>query len=777
MKKLFHILIIIFISFPTLLVALENKEKVQIKNIKYIGNERVSDQTIRFYTKLEPGNHINDDDVDSVIKDLYKTKLFASINAYIDDEKNLVVKIHENPLINKVILKGNKLFNSKELLNNVIQSKSLTIFTETKLQNDLINLATLYRNSGKIGVKIAYELDKLGSNRINLIFKIKEGRTSKIKGLRFIGNKNFSANELEQVIKRHSNDIFSKLFRAIFKSGTHYSPQYLLINTELLDRFYSSKGYIQNNIQPIVEVDNNNQIELTFLIDEKQQYLFGNNEVDIETEIQDLSLREEILEFIKEENNQIFNRVKINNTAEKISKHLSEKGYIFAKVNPEYTQHNNIVDVTYKVLPGKKIYINQITIDGNDRTLDKVIRRKLSMAEGDAYNTSEIQKSRRKLIYSDFFETVKINSYTVDDNAVNLDLNVKEKRTASLSLTGGMSLPGGVFVKTDFTDHNLFGSGKEVSFALEKSQYVLSTSIDAVENNFNDSDTSLGMGVFYEKQDKPNTTFDTCNWGGIAKVSYKISENLTNSFQYSYKYNHIHMDNKGGKDEDISEIIRDQEGEYQVSSVGYTLAYNKLDNLYTPKEGYLLRLSQDISGLWGNVNFLKSEFLSFYTHPILSKIDDDITLRFKVAAGHIFSYTDEDLNIGQHFFKGGNEIRGFDLSGIGPRAEDKNQSSLGGKTYFNLTQQVDFPLSKLYDYAGIKGSLFVDYATLFGLDEKKGYSGKYYDSKLIRVSPGFGFSMPSPFGRIRLDFGFPLVKEAYDIIPSTNVKISIEAGI
>ncbi|UXX39833.1 MULTISPECIES: outer membrane protein assembly factor BamA [unclassified Wolbachia] len=777
MKKLFHILIIIFISFPTLLVALENKEKVQIKNIKYIGNERVSDQTIRFYTKLEPGSHINDDDVDSIIKDLYKTKLFASINAYIDDEKNLVVKIHENPLINKVILKGNKLFNSKELLNNVIQSKSLTIFTETKLQNDLINLATLYRNSGKIGVKIAYELDKLGSNRINLIFKIKEGRTSKIKGLRFIGNKSFSANELEQVIKRHSNDIFSKLFRAIFKSGTHYSPQYLLINTELLDRFYSSKGYIQNNIQPIVEVDNNNQIELTFLIDEKQQYLFGNNEVDIETEIQDLSLREEILEFIKEENNQIFNRVKINNTAEKISKHLSEKGYIFAKVNPEYTQHNNIVDVTYKVLPGKKIYINQITIDGNDRTLDKVIRRKLSMAEGDAYNTSEIQKSRRKLIYSDFFETVKINSYTVDDNAVNLDLNVKEKRTASLSLTGGMSLPGGVFVKTDFTDRNLFGSGKEVSFALEKSQYVLSTSIDAVENNFNDSDTSLGMGVFYEKQDKPNTTFDTCNWGGIAKVSYKISENLTNSFQYSYKYNHIHMDNKGGKDEDISEIIRDQEGEYQVSSVGYTLSYNKLDNLYTPKEGYLLRLNQDISGLGGNVNFLKSEFLSFYTHPILSKIDDDITLRFKVAAGHIFSYTDEDLNIGQHFFKGGNEIRGFDLSGIGPRAEDKNQSSLGGKTYFNLTQQVDFPLSKLYDYAGIKGSLFVDYATLFGLDEKKRYSGKYYDSKLIRVSPGFGFSMPSPFGRIRLDFGFPLVKEAYDIIPSTNVKISIEVGI
>ncbi|WP_353273978.1 outer membrane protein assembly factor BamA [Wolbachia endosymbiont (group A) of Ennomos erosarius] len=778
MKKLFYILVVVFISFPALLIALETAEKVQVKDVKCIGNERVSNQTIGFYIKLKPGDYVNDDDIDSIIKDLYKTKLFASVNAYVDNEKNLVVKIQENPLINKIILKGNKLFNSKELLNNVIQSKSLTIFTETKLQSDLMNLVTTYRNNGKVGVKIECELEKLDSNRVNLIFKIKEGKTSKIKDIRFIGNKNFSENELEQAIKVHSNDIFSKLFRAMFKGGTRYSPQYLLINTELLDRFYSSKGYIQNNIQPIVEVNNNNQIELTFLIDEGQQYLFGNNEVNIETEIQDLSLKEEILDFITEENDKIFNRVKINNTVEKINKYLNEKGYIFAKVNPEYAQRDNVVDVTYKVLPGKKIYINQITIDGNDRTLDKVIRSKLSIAEGDAYNISEIQKSRKKLMSSDFFETVKVNSYTVNDNAVNLDLNVKEKRTASLSLAGGMSFPGGAFVKTDFTDRNLFGSGKELSFALEKNKYSLSTNIEVVENNFNDSDTSLGVGVFYEKQDKPHTSFDSCDMGFSTKLSYKIIENLTNSIRYSYKYNRIHMDNKGEKDNDISDIIKGQEGEHQISSVGYTLAYNKLDNLYTPKEGYLLRLSQDISGLGGNVNFLKSEFLSFYTHPILSKIDDSIILRFKMAAGHVFSYTDEDLNIGQHFFKGGNEIRGFDLSGIGTRTNDKNKSSLGGKTYFNLTQQVDFPLPKLYDYAGIKGSLFVDYATLFGLDDKnEKYKDPYNDSKLIRVSPGFGFSMPSPFGRLRLDFGFPLVKESYDTIPSPNVKFSIEAGI
>lgn len=779
MKKLFYILLVVFISLPALLVALETAEKVQVKDVKCIGNERVSNQTIGFYIKLKSGDYVNDNDIDSVIKDLYKTKLFASVNAYIDEEKNLVVKIQENPLINKIILKGNKLFNSKELLNNVIQSKSLTIFTETKLQSDLMNLVTTYRNNGKVGVKVEYELDKLDSNRINLIFKIKEGKTSRVKNIRFIGNKNFSEGELEQVIKVHSNDIFSKLFRAVFKGRDHYSPQYLLINTELLDRFYSSKGYIQNSIQPIVEVDNSNQIELTFLIDEGQQYLFGNNEVNIEAEIQDVSLREEILKFTTEESNKIFNRVKINNTAEKISKYLNEKGYIFAKVNPEYAQRDNVVDITYKVLPGKKIYVNQITIDGNDRTLDQVIRSKLTIAEGDAYNISEIQKSRRKLISTDFFETVKTNSYPINDSAVNLDLNVKEKRTTgSVSLSGGLSYINEKFIKilkVDVKEHNLFGSGKELAFALEKNDYSFSTNIEIVENNFNDSDTSLGASIFYNTDTKPNSSFDSCDMGFSTKLSYKVIENLTNSIRYSYKYNHIHLD--AGKE--TSSIIETKDSENIISSVGYTLAYNKLDNLYAPKEGYLLRLSQDISGLGGNTNFIKSEFLSFYAHPIFTKIDDDITLRFKMAAGYIFSYTDKPLNIGQHFFKGSNEIRGFEISGIGPREKsgdpDKPGSSLGGKFYFNLTQQVDFPLPKLYDSAGVKGSIFVDYATLFGLDYK---GDKYQDSKLIRVSPGFGFSMPSPFGgRLRLDFGFPLVKEDYDIIPSPNVRFSVEVGI
>ncbi|QKX01507.1 outer membrane protein assembly factor BamA [Wolbachia endosymbiont of Cruorifilaria tuberocauda] len=778
MKRIFYILILVFICVPDLLLAFENDNKIQINNIECVGNERISDQTIRFYTKLEPGNYVNDDDIDSITKGLYKTKLFASVSVYINDIKNLVVKVQENPIINRIILKGNKLFKNKELLNNVIGSKPLTIFTEIKLQNDLLNLASTYRNNGKVSAKIKYELGKLDGNRVDLVFKIKEGKTSRVKDVRFIGNKNFSEDELEQAIEVKSNNIFSRLFMIFFKDIDHYFPRCLLTSKELLDRFYSSKGYIKNNVEAIAEVDSDNQVILTFLIDEGKQYLFGNSKVNIETKIQD-SLEEEILGLVTEEDGKVFDKFKVSSVAEKIGKYLSERGYLFAKVEPEYKQHDNIVDVAYKILPGNRIYINRITIDGNDRTLDKVIRGKLSVVEGDLYNISEIQMSHKKLVSSDFFEAVKINSYAVNDNTVNLDLNIKEKNTTSLYLGGGVSLPGGLFLKTDFKDRNLFGSGKELSFAFEKNQYTFSTGLEAIENNFNDSDTSLGVGAFYEKQDKPNTAFSSRDVGLFIKLSHRITENLANLFRYYYKYNYIYSGNNSGKVGNISKMVLDQEGEHHISSLGYTLSYSKLDNLYVPRQGYLLSLSQDISGLGGNVNFLKSEFSSFYAHPILRTIDDDTILRFKMSAGHIFSYTDKDLSISEHFFKGGNEIRGFDLSGIGPRTKGKGES-LGGKTYFNLTQQVDFPLPKLYDYLVVKGSLFIDYAMLFGIDDKnrKYVCGKgYYDSKLVRVSPGFGFSMPSPFGgRVRLDFGFPLVKEPYDVIPSSNIKFSIETG-
>lgn len=760
MKKIFYVLLIIFATCTL------SAGEVQVESIEINGNERVTKETILFYIKLKVGKYINESDIDLAVKNLYKTKLFANVSATINKEKALTIEVKENPLINAIILQGNKLFSNKELLTNIVQSKPLNIFNETKVNNDLVNLLTTYRNNGKIGAKINYELVALDNNRINLIFKIYEGKTSRVKTVRFIGNNSFSDDELNKIVQLNNENILTSLFKAIFKSGNYYSPQYLLINTELLDRFYSSNGYVDNHIQPIIEVDNNYQVHITFLVNEGKQFLFGNDKVIIAPEVFDLDLDKELNKFIIEKNNRIFNKTEVHHILDKINQHLNTRGYIFAKVNPEYSQHENFIDVIYNIFPGKKTYINQITINGNDRTLDKIIRGKLSAVEGDPYNVLEIQKSRKRILSTDFFSSVKINNYPISDSAVDLEVNVKEKRTGMFSLAGGLSFPGDAFFKTDVKEPNLLGTGKELSFSLEKSQNSFLTDIEIIENNFNHSDTSISAGLFYEKRKQANTNFSNQNMGFSSRLSYKVTENLTHSLRYLYKHGKVSRRNQ-------------EDDKRTISSIGYTLAYSTLDNLYSPREGYLLRLSQDLSGLvGGNVDFLKSEFLSFITRPILGNFDDDIILRFKAAAGHIFSYSNKPLGVEQHFFKGSNEIRGFDLSGIGPR--DKNDNSLGGKFYFNATQQIDFPLPKIYEQSKIKGSLFIDYATLFGLDCGDNRCGDMYkDNHLLRISAGFGFSIPFPLGgRLRLDFGFPLKKEDYDRMPSPeHIKFSIETGI
>ncbi|WP_333023726.1 outer membrane protein assembly factor BamA, partial [Wolbachia endosymbiont of Pentidionis agamae] len=753
MQQTFYVLV--FFLFSCNFLSAQVIERMKIKDIIYIGNERVSNQTLSLYVTLKSGDYIDDDVLDGVLKNLYSTGLFKDVDIHIDDKQNLKVMLQENALISKLLIKGNKLFNDKDLMTNVIKSRPLNILNYAKLQNDMINLINMYRNSGKMDAKIEYELISLDKNRANLIFKINEGKTYKVKNVRFIGNKNFSEGELKKAINAQYNNLFSKLFSAIFNGVNNHLPQYLLIKTEMIDSFYSSHGYVDNDVQPIIEIDNsgNNRIKVLFLIKEGRQYLFGKNNVNVNADIQDHNLNVEILNLVEENNGKVFNRLKITNILDRMHKFLNDKGYVFAEVDVEYEQHENVIDVNYKISPGSRIYVNNIIIDGNNRTLDHVIRSKLNIAEGDQYNTLEIKKARRRLENTDFFESVKINSYKIRDDTVDFHLNVKEKKTGNIFASGGISYPGGGLINIELKERNLFGTGKELSCIFNKSSQSSLIDIGITENNFNNSDTSLGISAFHESQDKPNSSFSSSNSGIMTKLSYKVIDDLILSLRYFYKYNNIY-----NVSDSASILVKAQKGEKKISAVGYTLSYNKLDNLYEPKNGYLSRFSQDVAGLpGGDLNYIKSEFLFFSTRSLLSKIDDNITLSVKVGVGYNFSYTDEKLNLSQHFFKGSNEIRGFDLSGIGPRdIGTKAQYSLGGKFYFHGTGQLDFPIPKLYDHSGIKGSLFVDYAALSGLD----YQDKsYMDSRRLRMSTGLGFSMKSPFGKLRFYQSLPYLKE------------------
>ncbi|UWI83247.1 outer membrane protein assembly factor BamA [Wolbachia endosymbiont of Howardula sp.] len=764
----------IILFLPSILDALDTQSTIYIQEIKYLGNQRISNQTIDMYVTCAQNSEITHSDINTIIKRLYNTQLFANVTAYIDDHHNLIIKIQENPLINNINFKGNHTLNNNIIMENVIKSQPFMIFNNTRLQQDLLNISARYREYGKLNVKIVYEINTLDNNMIDISVTIQEGISSRILDIKYIGNKNFSRDQLTQVMNLQDNNVFSKLFYIIFQKDNYYSSKKIEIQKHLIESFYLENGYLRNNIQYIAEVDRNHHIVLTFLIDEGSQYLFGN----INIEVQNLDLKKNLMKLITEKNNDIFNKLHITHTVEKMNSYLHQNGYVFAQIKPEYVERDNKIDIVYKIITNQKSYINQIIITGNERTFDQVIRSKIPVSVGDPYNIFTIKQIHDSLMESNLFEMVQIDNIIEHDAWIDLNVNVKEKNTSVFSLTGGISMPDGMFVKTNFKDHNLFGTGKELEFSLEKNQHAFLTDIKISKYHFNDSHTKLGIGLFCKIQDKLNTDFSSYDIGFSTQLSYLITEHFTNLLHYSYRLNLINVLNNSQQNSQYTQKVHEQYNQNIISSIGYTLLYSTLDNPFVPKKGYLFRVHQDIAGLGGNITFLKSELLSFYTHSIFRKIANDINIRFKVEAGHIFSYTDQALHVTQYFFKGGNEIRGFEHTGIGPRMKDSDHTALGGKTYFNLTQQVDFPLLTYLSKIGVKGSFFIDYATLFGLDyiDKK-YQHEYNDSKLMRIAPGFGISLPSPFGRLRLDFGFPILKTSYDIISSHNIKFSIESGI
>ncbi len=759
MKNTIALILILFIPCYSIALSHTGEEKVQVKAVEVVGNERLDYQTIYSYAKIN--NEMDDDDIDAIIKNLHNTGLFSDIKVHFDEEQNLIITIKENPIINNIIIKGNHVFSDKEIKNNILQLRPLVVFTNTKLNNDLVNLVSAYRTSGsKLQIKVKHEIIELENNRVNVVLKIDEGRTSRLKKIKFIGNKTFSDSKLKQVI--NSKEYKSYKF---FGGNTKYLPERLMLDKALISYFYSTNGYIDVTIKSsITEFDDNLNAYLTFLIEEGTKYNVGSTEVSVDSQLQDME--QEIADIIKTNDEGVFNIETVSSTTEKVNKYLNDKGYIFATVEPEYNKHENIVDINYKISIGSKAYINRIDISGNNRTLDQVIRRQLNISEGDAYSISAIQKSRRKLINTGFFEMADIESSRIQNDLVDLNVNVKEKSTGNLQIGGGFSSASGLMGNINIKERNLFGTGKELSFLLEKTALSFSSNLDFTENHFLDSDVSLGMGVFFSSQTQSiNSSFSSNNSGFSTRLSYNITDDLSQSLRYSFKYNDIE-----NVKPNASLFIKEQEGKNIDSSIGHALTYNKLDNTFNPKNGYLLRLSQDLSGLGGTLNYIKSEISFACFKSVLPKISDDIVLRLKGSAGYAFSYSDEELKIGQRFFIGMNEVRGFNLAGIGPR-DPNTHDALGGKFYFTGTTQADFPIG-FPEYAGVKGSLFVDYGTLFGLDYK---NKNYLDDKSLRISVGFGFSWNSPLGPMRLDFGFPLAKESHDL--TKVIRFSVDTGI
>lgn len=737
------LLLAFLVLLPAAAVAAPSEEV--ISDITIEGSQRIESGTILSYLGMKPGDVYDPVKIEAAIAALYDTQLFSDV---VIERRgtSVVVKVLENPIINEVAFEGNRRIDDGDLAKET-RLKARSVLTKSDLQNDVNRILSVYQKSGRFLAEVTPKVIQLPQNRVNLIYEVTEGDKTLVKSVRFVGNKFYSASTLRGLLQTKEEAWYRFL-----SSDDSYDPDRLEFDKELLRRHYVSKGFADFKvISAVAELTpEKDAFYLTFTIEEGERYDFG--AMNVQSKLEKVK-PEELKGNIVSEQGDTFNADLVDKSVDKITEALGDRGYAFVSVEPEYQRDlkNRTVGITYVVGESRRMYIDKINISGNVRTMDEVIRREFRVAEGDAFNTSKLRRSQQRIRNLGFFSNVDVQTVRGDaPDKVDIDVKVDEKSTGELTLGGGYSTSDGPLSDIGIVERNLLGRGQFLKLNGTLAARRTQVDLGFTEPYFLDREIAAGFDLFRIRRDRRSeSSFDSDTKGGTLRASYPFSEYLSHSLRYT-----LRSDDITNIDPDASRFIKDQAGVTVTSLVGQSFIYDKRDNKFDPTEGVYVRFNQDVAGLGGDARHLMHELRAAYYVPTIS---DEWVFSVAGKGGYVFGLADEGVRINNRFFVGGNDLRGFESDGIGPR-DRTTQDALGGNIYYTGSLEFKFPLGTPQEL-GLAGFLFSDAGTLYEVDDS---GSEIEDDDSIRASIGAGIGWASPVGPIRIDFAHPVRKNKFD---------------
>ena len=715
-----------------------------IREIRVEGNQRIEPATVRSYLTIREGDPFDPVKVDESLKALFSTGLFADITAQREGDV-LVFTVVENPIINRLAFEGNRRL-SDEVLEQEVQLRPRTVYTRSRVQSDVQRLLQVYRRSGRFAATIDPKVVQLPQNRVDLIFEIDEGPVTGVQRIDFIGNETFSDSALRDAIATKE----SRWYRFLTSEDT-YDPDRLTLDRELLRRFYLSRGYADFRVVSAVAelTRERDAFFITFTVEEGERYNFG--KVELTTTLRDLDPEALRAGSVTTRAGDVYNAEAVEETVENLTFAVGERGYAFVDVRPRVNRNREArtIDVVYEINEGPRVYVERIDITGNVRTLDRVIRREFRLSEGDAFNTAKIRRSRQRIRALGFFDTVEVTQSqgSAPDRAV-INVDVRERSTGELSFGVGFSSTESVVGDVSLRERNLLGRGQDLRLSATLSGRRQQLDLSFTEPYFLERNVAAGFDLFSRETDyQDRSSYDEENLGGRLRTSFPITEHLRQGLNYM-----IRQDEISDVDPSTSDFIRQDEGSKITSAVGYDLVYDWRDDRFLPNEGYVARLAQQFAGLGGDSRYILTTGSVSYYYPFA----EDYVGNLSLSLGHIAGLG-EDVRVTDRFFLGGDNFRGFETGGLGPR-DALTDDSLGGNMFYVATAEMRFPLGLGEEY-GIYGRAFTEAGTLAGIDVD---GPNLLDTGSTRVSVGVGLSWESPFGPIRIDLAQPVVKEDFD---------------
>ena len=738
MKKFVYTLIV-FGSLASLAQA-EVIEKMQVK-----GNQRLEAETIYSYLPFAVGDDVNTDAVNKAIKELYKTGFFNDVKIDLK-ESSVVIDVNERPAISSITFEGNDKVDT-DVLKGEVQIKVRDIYVPTKVQSDVERIKMIYQRMGLLNAKVEAVTENKRRNRVEIIFKISEGDKNYIEDISFVGNKAFSSSDLrEQMMSK------TKRWYRFFSSTDTFDPDRLNYDKELLRRYYFQKGYIDfaiDDTQVSQNAEGNFIVKMT--LNEGRRYRLG--KVDIKSSLSGLD-KEKLLKQMDLKQGRFYQASQIESAVQKLTDELGKDGYAFVDVEPELTRNEKtgVVDISFKVREGSRVFINRINISGNSRTLDKVIRREFRVAEGDPFNTEKIKRSRQRIENLGYFDKVDLKTVPVPNapDKTDLAVDVSEKSTGAFNIGIGWSTYDGIMFEVGIQERNFLGTGNIVGISASTSDSETQVDLSLTNPYFMDMPLLAGVDVYHIMHDyTDDSSYKSRTSGGALRFGWDYTERLSQTAKYT-----LQSDNVTQVDADASLYIKKQQGKRSTSMLGEVLSYDTRDSVINPTQGFVSSWGIDVAGLGGDTRFVRTNLSATKYFEIIDKWVLSLN-----ASGGIIHGLNQDVRINNAYYLGGANLRGFESGGVGAR-DKQTDDSLGGNWRVTATAQLMFPLG-LPEEFGLRGKIFADAGTLGKPDDIDNWDDVWYSSK-IRASVGVGLLWRSPMGPINIDFGFPVMKEPYD---------------
>ena len=724
-----------------------------VRRILVEGNERIESSTIIAYLPISIGDTVDAARLNLALKTLARTDLFSDERVELRGT-DLVVKVVENPIINQVVFEGNSALND-EKLRDEISIHPRGIFTKASVLADVQRIVELYRRSGRISASVNPEIVQLPQKRVDLVFEITEGPKTGIQRINFLGNKVFSDAALRDVVVTKESRWYH-----FFSSNDNYDPDRIEYDREQLRKFYANKGYYDFRVLSSTAelLPDRKSFDLTYVVDEGPKYKFG--KLTVETDLKRLNGNFlKALLPIKE--GQPFRSDQIESAVDSLTFAAGAAGFAFVDIQPQpkADPKSRTVDVVFRVKEGPRVYVERIDIVGNTTTQDYVIRRELRLAEGDAYNRVLVDRSKIEVKRLGFFKTVDVDQTpgSAPDRTV-LRVKVQEQPTGELSLGAGYSTVDKLLLDVGISQHNFRGTGQDVSLRASIGSLRRQVDFRFTEPRFLGRDLAAGVDLFSYRFDLTQYSgYESESDGATLRLGFPLNLNTYFRVHYTFEADNVIIDAATCAAGGASIALCDQRGRSYKSQVGYTLNFDKRNDPIHATRGFVLSLNQDLAGLGGTVDYLRTEGTGTYYYGFTPQF----VLQVEGQGGYILPFNGDSVRINDRFFKGGQTFPGFQVAGIGPR-DLAYDEALGGKLYAIGDLQLSVP-NYLPEQYGIRTALFTYVGTQGLLDKSvKDLSANVRDGLAIRASAGLSVFWTSPLGPIRLDFSKVLVKAPYD---------------